>query len=151
MPSAGSVDKAKVGELMGKLAANPQDPSVLWDLGNTYFTGGDFAGALKFYQMLVEVTPKDDSAWIAVGAASFNLADDATAKKAWEKAAQLNPKNAESHYNLGFWYLAQNPAQEAKAKAEWQKVIDIDPKSEMATNVKQHLDSLATASPKPTK
>jgi Tfp pilus assembly protein PilF len=79
------------------------------------------------------------------------LADDATAKKAWEKAATLNPKNAEAHYNLGFWYLAQNPAQEAKAKIEWQKVIDIDPKSEMATNVKQHLDSLATASPTATK
>ena len=147
--TAAAVDKAKVGELMAKLAADPKDSTVLWDLGNTYFTGGDFVGALKFYQMLVKVTPKDDAAWIAVGAAAFNTADDKTAKSAWEKASKLNPKNAEAHYNLGFWYLAQNPADEASAKKEWQKVIDIDPKSDMATNVKQHLDSLATKSPTP--
>ena len=150
-PSQTALDRIKVASLEKRIAQDPKDSVSIRELGNAYFTSGDFASSLKYFRMVTQVTPSDDSAWIAVGAAAFNLADDTTAKTAWEQAAKINPKNSEAHYNLGFWYLAQKPADEVAAKKEWARVVEIDPNSVFATNVAQHLSSLATASPQPTK
>lgn len=147
--TAPSVDQSIIAPLMKKLLSNPNDTKTLWALGNEYFSANDFAGAQPYYEKLATLTPKDDGVWIAVGAVAFNLGDDARAKTAWQRAMRLNPKNAEAHYNMGFWYLVQKPPQEDKARAEWQKVIDIDPTSQFAKDVMARLSQ--TGSPTPVK
>lgn len=140
--SAGSTDEAKVAEYMAALQANPKDATALWNLGNVYFDAQDYANALKFYTKLTAVSPTDANVWIAAGAAAFNGGDDQAAFEDWTKATQVDPKNVEAHYNLGFWYLSQQPSQELKAKAEWETVVKMAPESDFASTVKQHLDQL---------
>jgi Flp pilus assembly protein TadD len=141
------VDDSAVAVLIGKLLDNPKDSESLWALGNAYFSAKNFVAAAPYYERLVKVSPKDDGAWIAVGAAAFNSGDSGRAFEAWNQAATLNPKNAEAYYNLGFWYLDQNPAQEDKAAQVWQKVIDIDATSDFAKDVMSRMTSASTPTP----
>jgi tetratricopeptide (TPR) repeat protein len=147
--AASSVDNSAVAVLVGKLLENSSDSESLWALGNTYFSAANYVAAAPYYERLVKISPKDDGAWIAVGAAAFNSGDNGRAFEAWSKAASLNSKNSEAYYNLGFWYLNQNPAQQDKAAEVWQKVIDIDPTSDFAKDVMSRMASAST--PKSTK
>ena len=151
-PSASSND-AKIAEYMAALQANPNDTVTLWNLGNLYFDAQDYTNAQTFYDKLTVADPTEANAWIAAGAAAFNKGGaDQVAFDDWTKATQVDPKNVEAHYNLGFWYLSQTPSQDAKAKAEWELVVKMDPTSQFATTVKSHLDQLgkSTASPSAT-
>jgi cytochrome c-type biogenesis protein CcmF len=143
--AAAAVDQAQVTALMKKITADPKDVKSLRELGNTYYTASDFKNALRFYSQVVALTPKDDDAWVAVGAAAFNEGDTEQAKTAWLKAIEVNPKNAEAHYDLGFAYLAQKTPDNDKAKAEWETVVSLDPNSTWAKDassmLSQHLSS----------
>jgi cytochrome c-type biogenesis protein CcmF len=144
--SAGGLDEAKIAEYMQAITANPKDAIALWNLGNIYFDVQDYKNALTFYVKLTAVSPKDANVWIAAGAAAFNQGLDAEAFEYWTQATQADPKNVEAHYNLGFWYLSQQPSQELKAKAEWETVVSMAPDSDFAKTVQQHLDQLGEPS-----
>ena len=141
------IDDVAMSALIAQLLNNPNDTETLWSLGNAYFSIRNFVSAAPYYEKLVKVTPKDDGAWIAVGAVAFNTGNDARALEAWTKAAKLNPKNAEAYYNLGFWYLTQTPSQQENAMQAWQKVIDLDPTSTFAKDVMTRMASASTPTP----
>jgi tetratricopeptide (TPR) repeat protein len=141
------VDQAKVGALMQKITANPKDTASLGELANIYFQAGDYKNSALFSKKVVAIDPKNDTAWVALGAAQFNDVDQVNAQKSWEKAIAVNPKNAEAHYDLGFLYLSSDKPDMAKAKKEWSTVIAIDPKSDLAKTVQTHLSSLSSPSP----
>jgi tetratricopeptide (TPR) repeat protein len=147
--SAPALDQAKVGALMQKITANAKDTKSLGELANIYFQAADYKNSELFSQKVVEIDPKNDQAWVALGAAQFNQVNQTAAKASWLKAIAINPKNAEAHYDLGFLYLSGDKPDTAKAKVEWQAVIAIDPKSEIAKSVQTHLASLNSASPAP--
>jgi tetratricopeptide (TPR) repeat protein len=136
-PAAGAVplDNAKVGALMQKITANPKDVASLAGLGDLYFASSDYKNAAVFEQKILDVDPKNEKALVAIGAAQFNLGNQAEAKKQWLIAAGLYPKNVEVHYDLGFYYMSQKPAQTANMKLEWGKVVAIDPTSALAKSV----------------
>mgnify|MGYP003352964168 CR=1 FL=1 len=100
---------------MAAIAKNPSDATALWNLGNIYFDAQDYKNAQVFYEKLTVASPDDANSWIALGAAAFNQKNDRTAFNAWSKATQVDPKNVEAHYNLGFWYLSQQPSQIGRA------------------------------------
>jgi len=134
-PTAVPLDNAKVGALMQKITANPKDVASLAGLGDLYFASSDYKNAAVFEQKILDVDPKNEKALIALGAAKFNLGDKAAAKKQWVIAAGLYPKNAEVHYDLGFYYMSQKPPETASMKVEWEKVVAIDPTSALAKSV----------------
>jgi len=147
--SANALDMAKVSALMQKITSNPKDTASLASLSDLYFQAGDYKNSAVFSQKVLAITPKDDMAWVALGAAQFNQSLQSDAKVSWTKAIFLNPKNAEAHYDLGFLYLSGDKPDNAAAKKEWATVIAIDPKSDLATTVQTHLASLNSASPAP--
>ena len=145
-PAATSVpvDKAKVAALMQKISANPKDIASLQSLGDMYFAAADYKTAASWEQKILGVDPKNEVALVALGAAQFNLGNNAEAKKAWLVAAELYPNSAEVHYDLGFLYMSQTPPDTAKMTAEWKKVVAIDPNSDYAKTVGAHLKSSST-------
>jgi tetratricopeptide (TPR) repeat protein len=147
--SASTLDQAAVGALMQKITTNPKDTASYNKLAALYFQAGDYKDSAIFSQKVTQITPKDDVAWVALGAAQFNQTDQAGAKASWLKAIAINPKNAEAHYDLGFLYLSQTKPDNAAAKKEWATVIAIDPKSQLASTVQTHIASLNSASPAP--
>ena len=145
-PAAVKLDQAKVGALMQKITANPKDLKSLAALGDLYFASADYKNAAVFEQKILDVDPKNQTGLLALGAAQFNQADAAAAKKTWLVAAGLYPKSAVVHYDLGFLYFSATPPDIAKMTAEWKQVIAIDPNSDIAKTVATHIKG-ATATP----
>ena len=140
------VDPAKVAALMKKISTSPKDTASLQALGDIYFAAADYKNASGWEQKILRVSPKNQVALLALGAAQFNLGNSAEAKKQWLVAAGLYPNAAEVHYDLGFLYMSQTPPDSANMQAEWKKVVAIDPNSSLAKTVATHLQS-ATSSP----
>jgi tetratricopeptide (TPR) repeat protein len=145
-PTAVPVDQAKVAALTKKITANPKDKASLQSLGDIYFAALDYKNASVWEQKVLGVDPKNQLGLLSLGAAQFNLGNNAEAKKEWLVAAGLYPKVAEVHYDLGFLYMSQTPPDTANMTIEWNKVIAIDPKSTLAQTVQSHLGA-ATAKP----
>ena len=74
--------------------------------------------------------------YAAAGKAALDRNDNEKAAELFEKAIQLEPRNAQHHYNLGIAYgeLAQNAnvlkqaSLAKKTKAEFEKAVELDPK-----------------------
>ena len=145
--TATPVDPAKVTALMTKIAANPKDAASLQELGTLYFAAGDYKNAALWAQKVLGVDPTNKTALISIGAAQFNLGNQAEAKKNWLVAAKLYPKEAEVHYDLGFYYMSQTPPDSANMQAEWKKVVAINPNSQLAKSVQTHIKGTKTPAP----
>lgn len=142
-----ALDEAAVATLMGKLQANPKDTTTLMSLADEYYAAGDFTTAESWLVKLLEVDPQHVRGLLALGAVQFNTGRMGEAKASWEKVLAVEPDNLEAHYDLGFYYLNQDPPDMTGVQAEWGKVVEIDPTSEIAQTVKAHLDALASPAP----
>jgi cytochrome c-type biogenesis protein CcmH/NrfG len=143
---APTVDLAKVGGLMTRLQANPNDIDALLALGTEYYNGGDFETAGTWFDKVLAIDPKNIEALLAKGAVYFNLVDFANAEKTWKTVSVLAPDNVEVHYDMGFLALNQTPPDWTAVQEQWNRVIALDPNSDLAKTVKSHLDSLAGSS-----
>lgn len=144
-PSAKGLDQAAVADLMGKLQANPNDVSVLFNLGNVYYQADDYKQAGEWYQKVLDVDGTDEKGLVALGATAFNLGDLAKAESVWTKAAELYPNNPEVFYDLGFLYMTTQRMPEMKVA--WDKVVEIAPDSAFAKTVQSHVGSVKTDAP----
>ncbi|MEI7744674.1 MAG: tetratricopeptide repeat protein [Chloroflexota bacterium] len=141
-----SVDKAKIGDLMTRLAANPNDIATLQALADEYYAGQQFDVAASWLEKILVIDPKNIQALLARGAVYFNANDLANAEKSWSIVVGLEPNNVEVHYDLGFLYLNQPTPDWAGVQREWSKVVELDPTSQLAQTVQSHLDSMVAAS-----
>ena len=149
-PTAVPVDPAKVAALMTKIGANPKDIASLQSLGDIYFGALDYKSATTWEQKVLAIDPKNQVALLSLGAAEFNVGNNADAKTQWLIAAGLYPNVAEVHYDLGFLYMSQTPPDTVNMNAEWKKVVAIDPNSALAKSVTTHMaSSTPTASAAP--
>jgi hypothetical protein len=144
--AGGTVDGARIAALLEQLAAHPKDTATLQALADEYYAGEAYARAGHFLDKLLAIQPDDVQALLARGAVSFNLGHVDAAETTWKTVIELDPKNVEAHYDLGFLYLNLAVPDWAGVQREWNRVIDLDPTSELAKTVKGHLDSLAAAS-----
>lgn len=143
-----AVDMARVGELMRRIDADPNDVQSLQALADLYFEVNEFDIAGGFLEKILVIDPQDITARLALGAALFNTGRADEAEAHWRQVLAIDPGNLEAHYDLGWVYLSRDPADVAKAKVEWEQVIAIAPDSDIARSIEQHLSSLE-ASPAP--
>lgn len=135
------VDLAAVNGFMQKIAANPKDTASLQGLADLYYAAGDYASAAEFLNRILAYDATNVRALLGLGAAAFNNGDSTGAETAWKKVVAIDAKSVEAHYDLGFLYLNLNDT--AGVQREWNLVIQLDPGSDVAKNVKDHLDALA--------
>lgn len=143
-------DRARVGQLMEKVQANPKDVSSLIKLGDIFFKAGDYNSAGSWMDKAVAVDPRNVTALLALGAAQFNLNGIADAQRSWLRVVAVDPKNVEAYYDLGFLYLSKKPSDTASARAAWKKVVKLAPNSDVAKTVKTHLKRMTDSSAPPT-
>lgn len=146
------VDPEQVKALTAKVEANPKDTASMRELANMYFGAADFTNSATWQAKVLEVTPEDIEARLALGASEFNGGDPVEAEKHWREVLKRDPKNAEAHYSLGFLHLSKNPPEIDQAEAEWAKVAELAPGSEIAKTATAHLErlkSMATVAPGP--
>jgi cytochrome c-type biogenesis protein CcmH/NrfG len=142
-----SLDTATVAALMTKLQADPKDTDALMGLADAYYTAADFTTAETWLNKLLAVDPNHVRGLLALGAVQFNLDRTEEAKASWDKVVVIEPDNLEAHYDLGYYYLYQDPPDLAAVQREWGRVVEISPDSSYAQTVKSHLDALASPAP----
>ena len=135
------IDLAAVNGYMQKIAANPKDTASLQGLADLYYGAGDYTSAADFLNRILAYDATNVRALLGLGAAAFNNGDSTGAETAWKKVIAIDAKSVEAHYDLGFLYLNLNDT--AGVQREWNLVIQLDPGSDVAKNVKDHLDALA--------
>ncbi len=139
------IDTERVAELIAANEANPNDPGILFELGETFFQSNDWQSAIDWFTQLLALEPNDTHALTDVGTSNFNLGRSPEAKAAWLAVLELDPDDFQAHYNLGFLYANVEPQDLDSARREWQAVVELAPESELARTAQLHLDGLAEA------
>jgi tetratricopeptide (TPR) repeat protein len=139
---AAQIDTAQIGALMQNIQDDPTDVASLQALADVYFQASDYAMAAEWEAKVLALEPKNITALLGLGAATFNLGNAIEAEKHWLTVLDLDPLNLEAHYDLGFMYFSQNPPDIERTTAEWNSVIEISPDSDIARTVATHLATL---------
>lgn len=82
----------------------PDDPEILYNLGNTYYRLGDFESAARHYAMAAESGDKSlqEMAHYNLGNAAFRKKDYKTAIEQYEKALAIDPNDRKAKENMAF-------------------------------------------------
>lgn len=83
---------------------DPDNPEILYNIGNTYYKLGDFDAALSRYK---EALQKADSSlkqktWYNIGNTEFRKKKFEDAIKSYEESLKINPDDVEAQQNLEF-------------------------------------------------
>ncbi len=135
-----ALDEAKAEELKKKAEEKPTDPAPLRELAKLYHEAGLWQEANDYQVKVLKLVPDDFDALLAVGVFYFNTGDLAKAEQHWVKATEASPNQPEGYFNLGFVYLAKEPAEKERAVTAWKKVIEVAPGTELAKTAKSHID-----------
>jgi tetratricopeptide (TPR) repeat protein len=141
-----AIDTERVAELMTLVQEDPNNVEALFELGETYFLGGEWQAAIDWFTKLLELDPGNVHARTDVGTANFNLGRYEEAKASWLAGLENAPDDVQLHYNMGFLYANVDPVDFESAQSEWSKVVELAPGSDLAATAQVHLDSL-TAQP----
>ncbi len=141
-PAAYLAERAgRLQELKQTVAANPNDTAALFEIGETYITGEDWANADLWFERLIALTPDDVHVLTDIGTAKMNMDDYAGAEEWYNKVVAKDPNNVQVYYNLGWLFAFRADAPDLnKTVTYWEKVVELAPDSELAQSVQTHID-----------
>lgn len=115
------------GQKQTNAVSTPKQPSAssLMDLGTNYFTQKKFAEAIKAFEQVVRMEPKNARAQYGIGAAYEEMAQYDKAIPSLREAVRLDSSNASQWYDLGecLYETGQYPA----AAQALEKAADLQP------------------------
>jgi tetratricopeptide (TPR) repeat protein len=138
----------KVGELKAIVARDPQNRQAWVALGNEYFDADQPMEAVEAYQKALELNDKDANVLTDQGVMFRRLGGYDRAVANFSKANQIDPRHANSLFNLGITYrydLQDFP----KAQEAWKKFLTINPSGPGSDRARQELEFLNTHPPIP--
>lgn len=130
-----------IGELMGKLAEDPNNFEVRRELAEHFMDVSDWSSAIVHLKRALEINPNDVAANYFMGVSQYNLGNFPESATAFEHLLTVEQDPA-AMYNLSVIY-AQHLNRLDEAKELLRKVSEMDTASpEMKKNVKEILESL---------
>ena len=111
--------------LLSKLKTNPNDVATLVEVGNIYYDTKNFREAIGYYQQSLKLK-NDANVRTDLGTAYWHLGDADSALREFEGALKLDPKHANTYYNMGIvkW---QGKMDVNGAVGAWQKLLQTNP------------------------
>lgn len=134
-------DQKRYEDLKVVVEKNPQSFAALFELGQMTFESDRFEESITWLERALQVKPDDVWSMLDIGTANFNLGDREKARETWLKALAIDPNNAQTHWNLSFYYASKQPPDIDAAMQEWQKVLQLAPPGdELAKLAQTHID-----------
>jgi cytochrome c-type biogenesis protein CcmH/NrfG len=90
----------KIQKLVDKLAENPEDTETRLALGKLYFLSSQFEEAASCYRKLLELDPRNVSAYYNLAVALIAQKKAEEAKEAFQKVLELDPENKAAQEEL---------------------------------------------------
>ena len=126
------------------VAQNPRDRQAWVHLGNDYFDTHQREKAIAAYAEALKLGPDDPDVLTDQGVMYRETGAFDLAIANFERASRIDPRHAQSLYNLGVVqrYDKHDPE---KAAAAWRKVIEVAPASPQAAQARQALAEIGPA------
>jgi len=112
--------------LLEKLKADPNDVTLLAQVGTVYHTTHQFAQAAVYYQRAVNAAPKDVALRTKLAASLYRGGDSDAALAVLAQAQAMDGKDANTLFNIGIikW---QGKGDARGAVAAWQRLLKANP------------------------
>jgi tetratricopeptide (TPR) repeat protein len=131
-----------IGEYEAALAAEPDNVSVMINLGVAYYNTGQFQQAVTQYQRALDIAPDEADVHSNLAATYVQVGDLETALQEYQAAVALQPDLAQAHFGLGVVYIELGENAQAIEALERFEELDTGQDS-MATDLaRQYLEQL---------
>jgi cytochrome c-type biogenesis protein CcmH/NrfG len=131
----------KIEDLKETVREDPKNLAAWLKLGDIYFDYNRYREAIEAYSHYLSIKPEDSDIRTKMGMMLRGLEDFDGAIEAFRKAAQMNPRHAESRFQLGALFL-QEKKDVKGAITTWENYLQVSPKSERASWVKAEIERL---------
>jgi cytochrome c-type biogenesis protein CcmH/NrfG len=112
--------------LLDKLKSDPNDSSLLVQVGGIYHTSHQFQEAADFYGQAVKLDPKNVAIRTKLASSLYRSGDIDGALAQLDKALTYEPKDANALFDLGMIRL-QGKGDSKGALAAWQRLLKANP------------------------
>ena len=129
----------KAEPLLAKLKADPNNSSLLNQIGTLYKATHQFTEAAGYFQKALDIDPKNVAARTDLASCLFYEGDADGALQQLKKSLSYDPKDANSLFNLGMIRL-QAKNDPSGAVTAWQQLLKLNPK--LAENKKAAVEKL---------
>ncbi len=119
-----------VEDLKSRLKEKPNDPEVLWRLGDAYFDSKQFAEAADYYKKAIQFKPDETDIYNDLGLSVHYLGKSDEGLKYVEQGIKKNPYHQRIWLTKGF-ILAYGIGDLQGAKAAWEKAAALGPESQI--------------------
>ena len=142
---------AQAKPLLDRLQAEPNNPTLLSDLGNMYYDAQQYSPAISFYERVLKLEPKNTGVRTDLATAYWYLGNADKAIAEFNQALSYEPTKPNTLFNLGIvkW---QGKMDVEGAVAAWQKLLDANPNydgkekvQELIAQAKKHSNLKSTA------
>jgi tetratricopeptide (TPR) repeat protein len=132
---------SKIKTLKEIVQKDPKNLPAWVELGNLYFDGEQPKEAIEAYSKYLAAKPDNPDVRTDMGIMYRRLGEFDRALEELRKAAQSDPKHANSRYNIGIVLL--HDKQDIKRAIEaWEEYLRVDSKSQRANRVKAQMENL---------
>jgi len=120
----GGIDMSHLRELMSTIEKNPDDPKVLFELGNTFMMMQAWDKALEYLDKAAKLNPEDLQVQRALGMVRFERKEYPLARKSFERVLKKEPGDVLAHYNMGI-LLKHYMKLPTEGDAHFRKVVQL--------------------------
>ena len=131
----------KIKDMKETVREDPKNLAAWLKLGDIYFDYNRYREAIEAYSHYLSIKPEDSDIRTKMGMMLRGLEDFDGAIEAFRKAAQMNPRHAESRFQLGVLFL-QEKKDVKGAITTWENYLQVSLKSERASWVKAEIERL---------
>ena len=132
---------SKIQALKDTVQKDPKNLPAWVALGNLYFDSNQPKEAIEAYSQYLAVKSDNADVRTDMGTMYRKLRDFDRAIEEYKKAAQSDPKHANSRYNLGLVLLHDKQDIKGAVKV-WEEYLKVDPKSQRAERVRTQIERL---------
>ena len=149
-PGIDSIEAASKIQTLKEIIKKDQKNLAAWvELGNLYFDTNQPKEAIEAYSQYLVSKPDNPDVRTDMGIMFRSLGQFDRAIEEFRKAAQSDPKHANSRYNIGLVLLHDKQDIKGAVKA-WEEYLKVDPNSERAQRIRAQIEKMK-AMPAPTK
>jgi cytochrome c-type biogenesis protein CcmH/NrfG len=149
-PARNSIEVgSQVQTLKEIVKKDPKNLPAWVELGNLYFDTDQPKEAIEAYSQYLAIKPDNPDVRTDMGIMYRKLGQFDKAIEEFRKAAQSDPKHANSRYNIGLVLLHDKQDIKGAVKA-WEDYLKVDPNSERAQRIRAQIEKMK-AMPAPTK
>lgn len=127
---------SQAARLLEQLKADPNNPSLLTQLGNISYDAKQYPAAIDYYQRVLKLRPADTSVRTDMGTAYWYTGNADAAIEQFNKALSYEPTKPDTLFNLGI-VKSQGKKDAEGAIAAWQKLLASNPNYENKETVLQ--------------